>query len=276
MIQHHLVFHFSSIDDGHTYYEANPEAAYYLVRSGKILQLVEERLGEYAAKMMETIMFLGHASIRHLESMPELKTIGGDPVAQPAAMPNGVSHDDENEMDAEGAEEGMEEGAEGAEEEVDAEMNGHEELPEAKPAPFNSTLKALASHGYILRVREAFFQSPSDNYLDAKRIISVRSDVKALKGKRQEEAIDVKTKELLDERTDYDLSAKYMYNGLPRGVKRKWTNGGSAPNHSQAETNGNGVNGDHADEEENDWSEDEDGFDNIPMEVSFSRISPFT
>lgn len=254
MIQHHFVCHFTSIDDGNTYYEANPHAAYYLVRSGKILHLVEDRLGEYAAKVMEMIMFLGHASVRHLESVPELKTIGAPAVPE---VQNGISHavDDAENHDME-----LEEG-------VPPETNG-DHMPEAKPAPFHSTLKALASHGYILRVRDATFQSPSDNYLEAKRAISGRSDIKALKGKRQEEAIAVQTKELMDERCDSDLSRIYMYNGLPRGVKRKMTNGTSgAPNkHARVETNG--TDGAHADdEEENEWSEDEDGFDNVPMEV---------
>lgn len=255
MIQHHLVYHFTSIDDGNTYYEANPQAAYYLVRSGKILQLVEERLGEYAAKVMQTIMYLGHASIRHLSELPELKTVGAP---APPPVVNGVKQEeDETEND------GME-----LQEDVPPETNV-DEMPEARPAPFNSTMKALASHGYILRVREAFFQSPSDNYLDAKKAVSGRSDIKQMKGKKQEEAIEVMTKELMDERCDFDLSEKFMYNGLPRGVKRKMTsNGNSAPNkHARTETNG--INGNHADDEddeENDWSEDEDGFDNIPME----------
>lgn len=57
MIQHHLVYHFTSVEDGITYYEANPQAAYYLVRSGKILQLIENRLGPYAAQVMEAILY---------------------------------------------------------------------------------------------------------------------------------------------------------------------------------------------------------------------------
>ncbi|CAI7659196.1 unnamed protein product [Penicillium pancosmium] len=263
MIQQHLAFHFTSVDDGNTYYEANPEAAYYLVRSGKILQLIEERLGEYAAKVMEVILFLGHASVRHLQSIPELQTIGV-PVAPNPVQTNGVSHEEDgdaenndaenNEMELEGEEEGAQE------------TNG-DDMPEAKPAPFHSTLKALASHGYILRVKDAIFQSPSDNYLDARRTVSAKSDIKALKGKKQEEAIESATADLVNERTDYDLSEKFMYNGLPRGVKRKITNGSSGAGNKHARTNG--VNGHHADDEddeENDWSEDEDGFDNIPME----------
>lgn len=252
MIQHHLVFHFTSLEDGNTYYEANPHAAYYLVRSGKILKLVEDRLGEYAARVMEALLFLGHASVRHLEDLPELKS------RKPAVL-NGIRHDD---AEVEGNE--RPEGPAGR-------VNGDDTL-EDKPAPLHSTLKALASHGYIMRVREAHFQSPSDNWLEAQRIVSARSDMKALKGKKQEEAIILKTQELVEEKMKGDLTQGLIHDGLPRGVKRKFGNGTSSE-HPQVSRSG--VNGDHAreDEEENDWSEDEDGFDNIPMEVSL-QCSP--
>ncbi|KAJ5416351.1 RNA polymerase III Rpc82 C -terminal [Penicillium cf. griseofulvum] len=41
MIQHHLIYHFTSLDDGNTYYEANPQAAYSVVRSGKSFSLLK-------------------------------------------------------------------------------------------------------------------------------------------------------------------------------------------------------------------------------------------
>lgn len=111
--------------------------------------------------------------------------------------------------------------------------------------------------------------------LEAQRAVAARSDIKALKGKKQEEAIKEKAQELVHERTGGDLSQGLMYNGLPRGVKRKF---GNSSVNGQRQDRQNGVNGDHAEEEEeeeNEWSEDEDGFDNIPMEVSirFSAIS---
>ncbi|KAJ5698278.1 DNA-directed RNA polymerase III subunit rpc3 [Penicillium macrosclerotiorum] len=257
MIQHHLVYHFTSLEDGNTYYEANPQAAYYLVRSGKIIRLVENRLGEYAGRIMETILFLGHVSIKHLETLPELRTLK-------FAIPNGVKTEEmaeESVMDVDG--------------EVDGPVDGPAENPdqtaEDKPAPLHSTLKALASHGYIMRVRDAHFQSPADNFLEARRAVAARSDVKNLKGKRHQETLETKTQELIEERTRGDLSEGLMFNGLPRGIKRKHENGVSG---SARTTNGlgqNGINGDHADdeaeEEENDWSEDEDGFDNVPMEA---------
>ncbi|KAJ5176471.1 DNA-directed RNA polymerase III subunit rpc3 [Penicillium canariense] len=257
MIQHHLIYHFTSLEDGNTYYTANPQAAYYLVRSGKIIQLVESRLGEYAARVMEMILYLGHAPIKHLESLPELRQLK-------PAVPNGVHKDEEQELQETENDMELEDDTNGA----NGANGDHVEEEEQKPAPLNSTLKALASHGYILRVKDAHFQSPEDNYIEAHKAAANRSDIKMLKGKRQQEALLLKTEEILAQRTDGDLSEGLMVNGLPRGVKRKFVNGISDSASKRLQTGHNGVNGDHVDEdgEENDWSEDEDGFDNIPME----------
>jgi DNA-directed RNA polymerase III subunit RPC3 len=260
MIQHHLVFHFTSLEDGNTYYAANPQAAYYLIRSGKIIHLVESRLGEYAARVMETILYLGHVPIKHLETLPDLRYLA------PPAAANGVVKEEEPEEEQEPQELDMEAG-----EETNGANGDHAEEALQKPAPLHSTLKALASHGYIIRVKDAHFQSPEDNYIEAHKAASNRSDIKMLKGKRLTEELLQKTEEILRERTDGDLSEGLMVNGLPRGVKRKVANGTSesASKWHQTDHNGtNGTNGNHADDdEENDWSEDEDGFDNIPMEV---------
>lgn len=256
MIQHHLVFHFTSLEDGNTYYDANPRAAYYLVRSGKYLKLVEDRLGEYAARIVEALLFLGHTSVRQLESLPELRS--RKPPASNGFMQNdAVTQGDQMEQER----------ARGL-------TNGDQSV-EDKPAPFHSTLKALASHGYIFRVREGQFQSPSDNWLETQRIVSAHPDIKTLKGKKQEEAIFLKTQELVEEKTAGDLTQGLLVNGLPRKVKRKL---GNNPHSAQTPNGVNGVNGHHANEEEaddyeeNEWSEDENGFDNIPMEVGYKTL----
>lgn len=246
MIQHHLIYYFTSLEDNNTYYESNPHAAYYLVRSGKILHLVEDRLGEYAARVMEAILFLGHASVSHLETLPELQSLT-------PTVPNGVANGNEelqeDDMEAENQ---------------PGETNG-DHVPERKPAPFHATIKALASHGYLMRVRDAHFQSPGDNLLEAQRTVSSRSDIKALKGKRQQETVASEIQDLVHNRTHADLSQELMVNGLPRGIKRKFGHNASAS------TNGleNGVSAHQMSNEENRWSEDEDGFDNTPMEVRF-------
>lgn len=251
MIQHHLVYHFTSLEDNNTYYEANPQAAYYLVRSGKILHLVEDRLGKYAARVMETILFLGHATVNHLESVPQLRSLN-------TPVPNGITNGNEdpqnNEMDVDGQ---------------THEING-DHAPETKQAPLHATLRALASHGYLMKVRKAHFQSPSDNFLEAQRTAASKPANKALKGKKQQEAIALDTDGLLKDWTHADLSADLMINGLPRGIKRKFGQAVSSSTDESRLVNGVNGNGNHAekDEAENDWSEDEEEFDSIPMNVS--------
>ncbi|GKZ26739.1 RNA polymerase III subunit C82 [Aspergillus brasiliensis] len=240
MIQHHLVYHYTSYDDGVTYYEPNLQAAYYLVRSGKILEFIEERLGKYAATLMETIMFLGHAQVGYLETLPEL---------QPAPhKANGVK------QETEGG--GIEE-----------QTNGDDEHTFEQPALLHPTLKALASHGYIFRVRDAQFQSYADNALDAERAIKSRPDVKQLKGKKLDEAVLEGTITLLKEKLDGDLTRGLMHNGLPRGAKRRHGSGSADASNKKARMDYADADEDE-DEEENEWSDDDMGGDTTPMELA--------
>lgn len=240
MIQHHLVYHYTSYDDGVTYYEPNLQAAYYLVRSGKILEFIEERLGKYAATLMETIMYLGHAQVGHLETIPELQP------APPKA--NGVKQETEGE-------------------ETEEQMNGDDEHTSEQPALLHPTLKILASHGYIFRVRDAQFQSYADNALDAERAIKSRPDVKQLKGKKLDETVLEGTLTLLKERLDGDLTRGLMHNGLPRGAKRRHGTGSADASNKKARMDYADADEDDDEEEENEWSDDEMGGDTTPMEV---------
>ncbi|KAJ9273008.1 hypothetical protein DTO212C5_929 [Paecilomyces variotii] len=262
MIQHHLVFHYTSYDDGLTYYEANMQAAYYLIRSGKILEFIEDRLGKYASKVMSAILFLGHAQVGYLETLPELQ--GGDS-AQPET--NGVNGEHEEEpyenLAVEDGENGVHD-ENGQTENHTNDVNG-DRAAEEGAGRLHPTLKALAAHGYIIRVREAQFQSPADNLLYAERAMKARSDIKMLKGKKLEEAVAEGAVEMVKERTDGDLSRGLMFNGIPRGAKRRHANGtADGPNKKQKVDDSAGY---EDDDEENDWSDDEGGFeDTAPME----------
>ncbi|KAF7115121.1 hypothetical protein CNMCM5793_001355 [Aspergillus hiratsukae] len=243
MIQQHLVYHYTSYDDGVTYYEANMQSAYYLVRAGKILEFVEERLGKYAATVMSTIMYLGHAQVSYLETLPELRS--------EAVKANGVSEEHA----------GYEE-----EEEQPNGLNG--EHTHEQPELLHPTLKALAAHGYIIRVREAQFQSHADNILDAERVIRSKPEIKALKGKKLEEAVIEKTLELLKERTDGDLTRGLIVHGVPRGAKRKHSSRrADEPNKkSRIDLASVDENDERDEEEDNEWSDEEMGYDTVPME----------
>jgi DNA-directed RNA polymerase III subunit RPC3 len=255
MIQQHLVYHYTSYDDGVTYYEANMQSAYYLVRSGKILEFVEERLGKYAATVLSTVMYLGHAQVSYLETLPELKS--------EAVKANGVSE---------------EHAGYGEDEEQPNGLNG--EHTHEQPELLHPTLKALAAHGYIIRVREAQFQSHADNILDAERVIRSKPEIKALKGKRLEEAVIEKTLELLKERTDGDLTRGLIVHGVPRGAKRKHSSRRADQPNKKSRIDLASVDEDDEqdededEEEENEWSDDEMGYDTTPMEVSASNDMP--
>ncbi|PLN77079.1 DNA-directed RNA polymerase III subunit rpc3 [Aspergillus taichungensis] len=237
MIQQHLVYHYTSYDDGVTYYSPNLRAAYYLVRTGKILELVEDRLGKYAATVMSAILYLGHVQVGNLEDLPEL---------QPAPT------------DIDGTEE---------EQETEGQPNGHNDQDTAHAPRLHPTLKALAAHGYIIRVRESHFQSYADNVLDAERVIKARPDIKQLKGKKLDEAVVEATLTMLKERMDGDLTRGLVFNGVPRGVKRRHdARNGDGPT-KKARSDYAAV--DEEDEHDDEWSDDELD-DEIPMESTLT------
>ncbi|KAI9367266.1 DNA-directed RNA polymerase III subunit rpc3 [Aspergillus egyptiacus] len=235
MIQHHLVYHYTPLEEGVTYYSANMQAAYNLARSGKILEFVEDRLGRYAAIVMSAIMYLGHAQVSHLETLPELRP--------EAAQTNAAQGEGEG-VQADGN------GADG--------MDG--EHAQEQSAQLHPTLKALAGHGYIARVREGHFQSFADNVLDIERVIRAGETVQSMKGKKLEEYVLEKTADMLKERVDGDLTRGLMVNGVPRGVKRKHVNGTSEDfGNKQGRFDYDDVG--EEEEEENEWFDDD-----IPME----------
>ncbi|KAI0131458.1 RNA polymerase III subunit RPC82-domain-containing protein [Daldinia grandis] len=66
LIQLNLIFHFTDQDSGITYYDANPHAAYNLVRTGKILDMVCEKYGSDANALVQEVLVQGHTKISNL------------------------------------------------------------------------------------------------------------------------------------------------------------------------------------------------------------------
>lgn len=61
-----LVCHHTTAE-GRTSYEANPRNAYYIVRSGRVLEVVQKRYGRAATAIVIQLLLLGHASIAQLK-----------------------------------------------------------------------------------------------------------------------------------------------------------------------------------------------------------------
>ncbi|GAB0136679.1 hypothetical protein EsDP_00004973 [Epichloe bromicola] len=66
LIQQTLLYHYTDPDTGVTSYEANSDACYNLVRSGKILEVIDDRYGTAERDLVQTLMQLGHARIADL------------------------------------------------------------------------------------------------------------------------------------------------------------------------------------------------------------------
>ncbi|KAG5951748.1 hypothetical protein E4U58_001084 [Claviceps cyperi] len=67
LIQQNLVYHHADPDTRVTTYEANSNACYNLVRSGKILEVINDRYGNAERDLVQTLMQLGYAKIADLE-----------------------------------------------------------------------------------------------------------------------------------------------------------------------------------------------------------------
>lgn len=212
------------------------------MRSGRILELVKERLGDYAATVVSTILSLGHAKVSHLETLRELQPPGSGK-GRGKQKPNGVNGIHSSE----------------ASEPV---MNGGSS--HSSHSKLHATLRSLSAHGYIIRVLEAQFRSPADNYYDAEKVVKSRAELKSLKGAKLQEAIDEGISHLIKERTDGTLSQGWMSNGVPRGIKRRAATTETRPNKRSKLQNAV-----EDDEDEDAFSDDNDFDDAAPMDVSY-------
>ncbi|KAM0440792.1 hypothetical protein ACHAPT_000093 [Fusarium lateritium] len=66
LIQQNLLYHHTDPDSDVTSYQANADACYNLVRSGKILDTIEHQYGTAERELAQTLMLLGHARIADL------------------------------------------------------------------------------------------------------------------------------------------------------------------------------------------------------------------
>jgi DNA-directed RNA polymerase III subunit RPC3 len=248
MIQMHLVYHHTK--GVNTYYEANIKDAYYLVRSGKILKAIQDRLGRYAANVMFMILSLGHAQVRYLETLPV-------PELHFHIQTNGVNgHTTEDDTKTQANPRPTRVAA--------TTTNG--DRSEESLSRLHRALRALATRGYILRVRDAHFQSDMDNRIDAERRAEQQPDIQELKGKKRAAAIEQSVNEYLHRITDSDICPRLTPFTSLRGDKRPYVNGIASPRKRSKlddQADDDGEDG----EEAEDGGEDEDYEDDDSLEV---------
>ncbi|KAI1381097.1 RNA polymerase III subunit RPC82-domain-containing protein [Hypoxylon crocopeplum] len=149
LIQLNLIFHHTDQDSGVTYYQANPKAAYNLVRIGKILDMVRTKYGSHAHTLVHEVFMHGHAKIGDLvNTLKDGHDARGETV-------NGSSHNGHNHVNGNGNVNGNSVGN-GM---IDLEIE--DEDPDLEGQAYDS-LAQLIAVGILEPLTPTMYQSPQD------------------------------------------------------------------------------------------------------------------
>jgi DNA-directed RNA polymerase III subunit RPC3 len=207
-VQQNLAYHLLDNDTNITYYEANQDAAYALLRSGKIMDIVNSRFGNTAKDLVQNLLQLGHAKIGDVVDAYEMNKSAAKLHNKGHANGNGTSNG----------------------------TNGNHELEK-----LDEVLSRLLESGLVEPVVGSMFRSPTDTYNIAEKKLIKENFGGSIKGAKQKDELKrmlaEHLRELRSEGRGWDAS---------RGIKR--TANGDHVNGSEKRrklTNGHGlVNGD--------------------------------
>jgi DNA-directed RNA polymerase III subunit RPC3 len=143
LIQQHLVLHSSAAgSDPQTFYEVDWNGAYNLMRSGKIINIVQMRFGEAAAQLVSNLLQLGHARVGDLEDAYKFSKNSTHAIDTEAEHING---------------EGM------------PTRRGLRKIN--TPEQLHSMLCKLLEAGFLTRVRPSTYLSPADSHNEADAVV---------------------------------------------------------------------------------------------------------
>jgi len=205
LIQQGLVFH-NRDSEGGTFYEANHDAAYGLVRSGKIMEAVEARFGPFARDVMQNLFVMGHTRISELAAVYE----------------SGAGAHTNGKVNGHATTNGV---------------NGHDE-EHSTIGPLHTALAHLLQAGMVEPVVENMLRSPTDLYNKVEKEVEQAFYQGGTKGLKQKEEMKLKIQARIDSaRTEghnrWQLKGKKrMANGDHNGTngnhkRRRLSNGGS-------------------------------------------------
>jgi DNA-directed RNA polymerase III subunit RPC3 len=210
LIQQNLIYY---VEEGPqaTYYEANRGAAYGLVRSGKILGIVESRYGSVARDLVLNLFLLGHAKVGELIDLFQLNrstTVNGDSGAHTA------SHAQRH-----------------------------------TPGQLDSILCDLLEAGLLEPVTDLSFRSPDDTFNEVEQNLLKAEFTGGTKGTKQKELLKTRIRdELASLRSERQ---KWKSKGNKRKLEGVQVNGTNGNAKRRRFSNGSlAVNGNHADEDE--------------------------
>lgn len=163
LIQQQLVLWYTS-DNGLTTYEASPEAAYSLVRSGKYVNITQDRVGKLASDIVSNLLALGHARVGDFVQAYGLGE--GRGTTEPSDSYGHTVKPPPN----------------GSKQKTGGSANGQVTLE-----LIHSSLCELLGLGLVSRVNASHFRSDADNRTEAEKIVPPVEHYKA-KSKRENEA----------------------------------------------------------------------------------------
>lgn len=150
LVQAGLICH-NTTSEGRTSYEASPRNAYQLLRSGRVIGLVQNRYGKAAAAITKRLLILGHATIGDLKQSTRIRNGSVD------------RQDDRLDTMATGATLGVD----------DVETN--------------NALEMLCRHGLVCRLRQAHLRTNADTWQAAEEKVLGRSLLSTAKGTKAKE-----------------------------------------------------------------------------------------
>ncbi|KAB5585440.1 RNA polymerase III subunit RPC82-domain-containing protein [Coniochaeta sp. 2T2.1] len=214
LIQQNLLYYHVDNDTKMAVYEASPEPAYNLIRTGKILEMVESAYGPAVKDVMQSLLLLGQTRVLDLKAAYEDKMKQSADAAQLANSDFDMNQD--------------------------SQAPKKPTLPVKSVAHLNSIICRLAEAELVDVVHNLTFTSPEDIQKDVEeRVTRVKfpGGVKGGKGKMEfDEAVAMELCKI--RRESKTLKRKLEESGASIAKRRKLINGGGV--------NGvNGVNGDH-------------------------------
>lgn len=213
LIQQNLAFHYNDPKDDTTYYEADWRNAYALVRSGKAIELVEQKFGDKAGGLVLNLQLFGHTRVQDFADAYGLSLQKKNHVVSDELHING---------------DGLPNGTGGNEHRVGKPQSKIESIEQ-----FHAILHELSQAEYLIPVNEHSFQPPADFQAEAEFTISVSKGAGGPKGKaakadyaRDVTALKRKWRDGEDDASVVSTKKRKLNGSLANGI--------------------NGVNGDHS------------------------------
>lgn len=236
LIKQNLAYHFHDELSSSTFYEANIQAAYFLIRTGKVLELIDARYGEVAREFTKIIMLLGHAKVSDIVEEYEKQ--------QQEKLEQERFETEAEDEEAHGDEQQNGSSKEHSTNVVNVNKNGGVDDDWHTSGKMDEALWDLLAAGYLEPVFKNMFHSPTDTYNVVEKELLDRDYGGSLKGTKQKDEIKSHIRERLR-----DLRSEGREVPLPKGKRPNGdhTNGDKR----RRLTNGHATNGTNGTKQDN-------------------------